>query len=135
MELLKKLTELSAVSGSEDNVYSLIKSELKAYADEIYTDVLNNIIVHKKGSGKKIMFSAHADEIGLMANYIDDNGFVRFAIVGGVDVYTSLYQRVKFKNGVTGTVCFENKTDIKKDLKPQNMYIDIGASSKKKPWL
>lgn len=130
MELLKKLTELSAVSGSEDNVYSLIKSELQAYADEIYTDVLNNIIVHKKGSGKKIMFSAHADEIGLMANYIDDNGFVRFAIVGGVDVYTSLYQRVKFKNGVTGTVCFENKTDIKKDLKPQNMYIDIGASSK-----
>lgn len=130
MELLKKLTQVSAVSGSENNIFSLIKSELEPYADEIYTDALNNIIVRKKGYGKKLMFSAHTDEIGLMANYIDDNGFVRFALVGGVDVYTSLYQRVVFHNGTVGTVCFENKTDIKKDLKPQNMYIDIGASSK-----
>lgn len=130
MELLKNLIDISAVSGSEDNIFSIIKSELELYADEIYIDALKNIIVHKKGNGKKMMFSAHTDEIGLMANYIDDNGFVRFALVGGVDVYTSLYQRVVFQNGTVGTVCFENKTDIKKDLKPQNMYIDIGASSK-----
>ena len=130
MELLKKLTSVSAVSGSENILYDLIKSELGDYSDEIYTDALNNIVVHKKGYGKKIMFSAHTDEIGLMANYIDDNGFIRFALVGGVDVYTALYQRVKFQNGTIGTVCFENKTDIKKDLKPQNMYIDIGVSSK-----
>ena len=130
MELLKKLTSVSAVSGSEDNIFSLIKSEAESYADEVYTDALNHIIVRKKGVGKKIMFSAHTDEIGLMANYIDDNGFVRFALVGGIDVYTALYQRVVFANGTIGTVCFENKTDVKKDLKPQNMYIDIGATSK-----
>ncbi len=130
MELLKKLTSVSAVSGSENNIFSLIKSELEPYADEIYTDALKNIIVRKKGNGKKVMFSAHTDEIGIMANYIDDNGFVRFALVGGVDVYTALYHRVVFQNGTVGTVCFESKTDIKKDLKPQSMYIDIGASSK-----
>ena len=130
MELLKKLTEVTAVSGSENNIFDIIKSEAKPFADEIYTDAMNNIIVRKKGYGKKIMLSAHTDEIGLMANYIDDNGFVRFAPVGGVDVYTSLYQRVVFENGTKGTVCFENKTDIKKDLKVQNMYIDIGAQSK-----
>lgn len=130
MELLKNLTSTSAVSGSEENVFSLIKSEIEPYADQVYTDALNNIIVHKTGKGKKLMFSAHTDEIGIMANYIDDNGFVRFALVGGVDVYTALYKRVVFQNGTVGTVCFENKTDIKKDLKPQNMYIDIGAKSK-----
>lgn len=130
MDLLKKLTEVTAVSGSEKNIFDIIKSELSAYADEIYTDAMSNIIVHKKGYGKKLMLSAHTDEIGLMANFIDDNGFVRFAPVGGIDVYTSLYQRVSFENGTKGTVCFENKTDIKKDLKVQNMYIDIGASSK-----
>ena len=130
MELLKNLTSTSAVSGSEYNIFSLIKSEVEPYADQVYTDALNNIIVHKKGTGKKIMFSAHTDEIGIMANYIDDNGFVRFALVGGVDVYTALYKRVVFQNGTVGTVCFENKTDIKKDLKPQNMYIDIGVDSK-----
>ncbi len=130
MELLKKLTEVSAVSGSEDNIFSLIQSELEPYADEIYVDALKNIVVRKKGNGKRLMFSAHTDEIGLMANYIDDNGFVRFAVVGGVDVYNSLFQRVVFSNGTVGTVCFEGKTDIKKSLKQQNMYIDIGASSK-----
>jgi len=35
-----------------------------------------------------------------------------------------------FPNGTVGTVCFERKTDIKSSLKPQNMYIDIGASTK-----
>ncbi|MBQ6895072.1 MAG: M42 family metallopeptidase [Clostridia bacterium] len=130
MELLKKLTHITAVSGNEESIFSNIVSELGDYADEIYTDSLNNIIVHKKGDGKKLMFSAHTDEIGIMANYIDDKGFIRFATIGGVDLYTSLYQRVVFQNGTIGTVCFENKTDIKKDLKIQNMYIDIGASSK-----
>ena len=130
MELLKKLTQITAVSGSEESIFKIIKSELEGYDVEIHTDNLSNIIVHKKGSGKKLMLSAHTDEIGLMANYIDDSGFVRFATVGGVDVYSSLYQRVVFPNGTVGTVCFENKTDIKKDLKIQNMYIDIGAQSK-----
>ncbi len=130
MNLLKNLCESCAVSGSESNLFSLIKSEVEPYADEVYTDSLDNIIVHKKGHGKKLMLSAHTDEIGLMVNYIDDNGFLRFSLVGGVDVYTAMYQRVRFPNGVEGTVCFETKTDVKKDLKPQTMYIDIGASSK-----
>jgi len=130
MELLKKLTQTCAVSGSENNLLDIISSELKGCADEIYTDAMENIIVRKKGYGKTLMLCAHTDEIGLMANYIDDKGFVRFAPVGGVDVYAALYQRVVFSNGVVGTVCYEDKLDVKKDLKPQNMYIDIGAASR-----
>ncbi len=130
MNLLKNLCEQCAVSGSESNLFSLIKSEVEKYADEVYTDALNNLIVHKKGNGKKLMLSAHTDEIGVIVNYIDENGFLRFAPVGGVDVYGALFQRVRFENGVEGTLCFENKTDIKKSLAVQNMYIDIGAASK-----
>ena len=74
MEFLKNLTQTVAVSGNEENIFSLITTELNGFADEIYTDNLNNIIVHKKGNGKKLMFSAHTDEIGIMANYIDDKG-------------------------------------------------------------
>lgn len=130
MELLKKLTQTTAVSGDENAVLSIIKNEIKDYVDEIYTDSLGNLIARKCGNGKKLLFSAHTDEIGLMANYVDDKGFVYFSSVGGVDVYASLYQRVVFANGVKGTVCFENKTNIKKDLKENVMYIDIGASDK-----
>ena len=92
MELLKKLTQTTAVSGSENAVISIIKNEIKDYVDEMYTDSLGNLIARKKGSGKKLLFSAHTDEIGLMANYIDDKGFVYFSPVGGVDVYASLYR-------------------------------------------
>jgi len=130
MELLKKLTQETAVSGSESNLFELIKAEIKDYTDEIYTDSLGNLMAHKKGDGKKLLFAAHIDEIGVMVNYIDDNGFVRFAPVGGVNLNAALYQRVVFENGTVGTVCFEEKTDIKKDLKVSTMYIDIGASSK-----
>lgn len=130
MQLLNKLTQISGVSANEDKISQLIINEIKDYCDEYYTDNLGNLIVHKNGDGKKVLISAHMDEIGLMANYIDDKGFVRFASVGGVDVYTALYQRVVFSNGVEGCVCHESKTDLKKDLKFTNMYIDIGASSK-----
>ena len=130
MELLKKLTQTTAVSGSENNLFELIKSEIANYVDEVSTDALGNILAHKKGDGKKLLFSAHVDEIGVMANYIDDNGFVRFAPVGGVNLNSALYQRVVFENGTVGTVCFEQKSDLKKDLKVSTMYIDIGADSK-----
>jgi len=130
MELLKKLTSANAVSGSENSVHALITKEVSPYVDEIYTDSLGNLIAHKKANGKKLMLSAHVDEIGLMANYIDENGFVRFSPVGGVDIYASLYQRVVFENGTVGVVSFENKSDVKKDLIISTMYIDIGASDK-----
>ncbi len=130
MELLKKLTQLSGVSANENTVADLIINEIKDFSDEYYRDDLGNLIVRKKGSGKKVLFAAHMDEIGLMANYIDDKGFIRFAPVGGVDAFAALYQRVVFANGVEGCVCFESKNDVKKDLKFSNMYIDIGASGK-----
>ena len=76
MELLKQLTQATAVSGSENAVISIIKNELKDFVDEMYTDSLGNLIARKQGNGKKLLFSAHTDEIGLMANYIDDNGFI-----------------------------------------------------------
>ena len=130
MELLKKLTQLNGVSANENTVAELIINEVKDFCDEYYSDNLGNLIVHKKGSGKKVLFAAHMDEIGLMANYVDDKGFIRFAPVGGVDAFASLYQRVVFANGTEGSVCFENKNDVKKDLKFSSMYIDIGASDK-----
>ncbi len=130
MELLKKLTSATAVSGSENSIHSIIEKEVSPYVDEIYTDSMGNLIAHRKANGKKLMLSAHADEIGLMANYIDDNGFVRFAAVGGVDLYSALYQRVVFENGTVGVVAYETKKDVKKELKNSTMYIDIGASDK-----
>ena len=96
MELLKKLTEAIAPSGSEEEAREVISSAIAPYVDEIYTDALGNLIAHKKGTGKKIMLTAHMDEIGVMATYIDDNGFVRFSPIGWLPPHYALYKKNPF---------------------------------------
>ena len=77
MELLKKLTSVWGPSGCEEKVTELIKNEISDFCDEIYTDSLGNLVCRKKGTGKKVMFASHADEIGIVVTFIDENGFLR----------------------------------------------------------
>ena len=130
MELLKKLTEAVAPSGAEEAVGAVIEEAIRPYVDEVYTDALGNLIAHKKGTGKKIMLAAHMDEIGVMATYIDDNGFVRFSPIGWLPPHYALYKKVYFTNGVVGVVGYEEKEKDLKDIKNSDLYIDIGVSSK-----
>ncbi|HAZ37148.1 MAG TPA: aminopeptidase, partial [Clostridiaceae bacterium] len=72
MELLNKLTAAFGPSGYEDEVADIIIDEIKPYVDEIKRDRLGNIIALKKGkTSKKIMTSAHMDQIGVMVSYIE----------------------------------------------------------------
>ncbi len=125
MELLKKLTQSFATSGNEEALAQIIIEEIKPFVDEVYTDALGNIVAHKKGGGKKLMLAAHLDEIGIMVTYVEKNGFLRFAPVGGVDANTLINRRVVFQNGTVGVVSCEANIDIKKELNFSKMYIDI----------
>lgn len=126
--LLKRLTDCFGVSGRESEVRELIREEASGFADEVYTDVLGNLIAHKKGGGKKIMLAAHMDEIGVAVTYIDESGFLRFAPIGGVYTKRLLNRRVCFKNGTVGVIDTETEN---KDLKLAKMFIDIGAPDRK----
>lgn len=129
LDLLKKLLEVYSPAGNETRVCQLIKEEVQDYADEIYTDALGNLIVRKKGEGKKILLAGHMDQIGLMVTYIDDKGFIRFTNIGGISPSVTFSQRVIFENGTVGVVGCE-KIDSLKDLTLDKLFIDIGASSK-----
>ena len=102
MEILRKLTQCDAPSGNEKPITELIASLTKDFADEIYTDVMGNLVVHKKGSGKKVMFAAHCDEIGIVVTYIEENGFLRFSDVGGLYTRHLNNRKVRFANGTIG---------------------------------
>jgi len=96
-EILKEISEASGVSGYEQETTQIIKKYFSKYCDEVTEDCLGNIVALKKGKGvnnKKIMLAAHADEIGLMIKNIDDNGFIQFTNIGGVDQRTLLCQEV-----------------------------------------
>ena len=127
MELLYRLSDAFGPSGNEEQIAKMVKDEIKDYVDEVYTDALGNLIAHKRGEGKKFMLAAHMDEIGIIVTYVEKNGFVRFAPVGGLDCYSMVNRQVVFENGTVGVVTYEEKIDIKKELNFSKMYIDIGA--------
>lgn len=127
MELLKELSLFYAPSGREKKLSEYIKNQVLNFADEIFTDSLGNLVVHKKGGGKKIMVSAHMDEIGVVVTYVEDSGYLRFSDVGGLYTKYLSGRRVIFENGTEGVIYTEPKNDKNSLLK---MYIDIGAKTK-----
>lgn len=127
IDIIKKLTEAYGPSGREEGIRDTIKKMIESYADEIIVDTLGNLIVRKKGPGKKIMLAAHMDEVGLIVTFIDENGFLRFSNVGGVSPHLLLGERVIFQNGAVGTIGCE-KLESMKDLKFSKLYLDIGVS-------
>lgn len=139
-DLLKKVTQAFGVSGNEEEIRDVINQEIKNYVDEIKVDNMGNLIAIKKGkntssnanfgTSKKIMLAAHMDEIGVIATFIDEKGFIRFSNIGGVSAYNAITQRVKFKNGTIGCINVEEKLEDYKNLKLDKMYIDIGCKNK-----
>lgn len=136
--LLKRLTEASGVSGNEKEVRDLIISEIKDHVDSIEIDNLGNLIAHKKGpkQSKKLMLAAHMDEVGLMVTHIDQSGLLKFIPVGGMDKRILVSKAVwvgKDKHyGVIGAkpIHLQARSEWQKPLNIEDLYIDIGASSK-----
>ena len=93
---LKEICEAPGVSGYEQPVAQLIKAGMRDYADEVREDRLGNLIF-LEGTGEnrpRILLAAHMDEIGFMITKIEENGFLRFAPVGGIDPRTIVGQEV-----------------------------------------
>ena len=136
---LKEFTDICSVSGDEGEIRAFIKSLIAPFADELTVDTMGNVIAFKKGtkpSGKKIIVSAHMDEVGFIVSDITDDGFVKFKSVGGIDPRIMLAQHVvigkKRVSGVIGikAVHLQTADERSRVLKESEMYIDIGATGK-----
>ncbi|MCK4956441.1 MAG: M42 family peptidase, partial [Candidatus Cloacimonetes bacterium] len=140
-QFFQDLVEAPSPSGFEQPAQEVYRNFVKEYADEVNTDVHGNVIAIKKGTGKlKFMVVGHADEIGLMVNYIDDNGFIRFLPIGGVDTGLLPGTRVDIygKNnelfrGVIGRkpIHLLKPEERTKAAKLEDLWIDFGAKDKK----
>ncbi|OHW62955.1 putative aminopeptidase YsdC [Andreesenia angusta] len=128
-ELMKRLVNAYSPSGDESEIAGIIEEELKDHVDEISRDSMGNLICRKVGGGKRIMVAAHMDQIGVMVTKIEDEGFLRFTNIGGIDPVLSLNQRVVFKNGTVGVIDKNGKAKTDK-LKLEDLFIDIGADGK-----
>ncbi len=129
LKLIKNLSEAYGPSGREEEVRSLIQEELKGKNLEVFTDALGNLVAVKEGRGKKIMVAAHMDEVGLMVTHVDEEGFLRFANIGGLQPASILGRCFLLPGGVKATAGVEKPEDLK-DLSFKKMYLDIGARDK-----
>ena len=134
LELQKQLVEVGLPSGFEKPQGRLLAQWAKPYVDEVFTDALGNVYCHKKGPGKRMMFPAHMDVIGLMVTFVDDKGFLRFEPIGGHSPASLIGTTVRLESGIRGSVWADATADIYKhgfgDVDIHDLFIDIGAESK-----
>lgn len=130
--LLEALCLAFGPSGRETAVADLIRKELEGTVDEIKTDALGNLIAIKrcgKPDAKRLMLASHMDQIGIIASYIDEKGFVRFQMVGGVSPHLSVARKVHFESGAVGVIGRESIDEIGK-LDAKHLYVDLGVKTR-----
>jgi putative aminopeptidase FrvX len=125
-DIIRKLTECYGPSGRETAVREAIRAELPKGLEQ-RVDALGNLIVRKKGSGKRVMLAAHMDEIGVVVTHVDQKGFLRFGAVGGVRLLPLLGTRVRFADGTPGVIGLEKVEDASRTPGMDKFYIDVGA--------
>ncbi|MBN2507690.1 MAG: M42 family metallopeptidase [Verrucomicrobia bacterium] len=140
LEFLETLINTPSPSGHETRGQRVWMDYVEPFAEETSSDAHGNCVaVLNKGGSPRLMLAAHADEIGLTVNYIDDQGFIYVRRLGGVDAAITKAQRVVIHTrhgpvkGVVGNVA-PHLTRNEGDPKPpkiHDLFIDIGASSRK----
>ena len=79
VDRIRELTEKRGAPGNEKEVRDYIIEQAKKYADEVKVDRLGNVIATKKGtsSDKKVLLTAHMDEVAFIAQGAEENGLIR----------------------------------------------------------
>jgi tetrahedral aminopeptidase len=139
-DLLKRLCETPGIPGREDAVRAVVREEMASIVDDVQVDALGNLIGTKRGgSGPKVMFAAHMDEIGFIVKHIDDNGFLRLQQLGGFDARVLPAQRCfvhpRDSEPLLGVMALESKPIhllAGEDIKPpkvEQIFVDIGFTA------
>lgn len=139
-DFLKAIQEAPSPSGFEQPVQRVVRERMEPFADAIETDVHGSVIVSLNPKGSpRVMLAGHCDQIGMMARYIDDNGYIFFAQIGGIDPSILPGSRVVVhtRHGPIDGVIGRKPIHV---LKPEErgakielreLWVDIGAKDKK----
>ena len=139
MAYLKKLCSLEGVSGHEEAVrrYILQVLEKSPARPEVTVDPLGNVLVRLQGERRAVrtlLFAAHMDEVGLIITGATEQGYLRFAAVGGIDARVLFGKRVRVngRSGVIGGKAVHLCSADEKKTPPEadSLLIDIGVDSR-----
>lgn len=137
---LRTLVNTPSPVGHETRGQRVWLDYAKQFADETFSDAYGNCVaVLNKGGSPRLMLAAHADEIAMAVNYIDDNGYLYVRKMGGVDAAITKAQRVVIHTakgpvkGVVGNVAPHLTLREEKEPKPpkiHELFIDIGVAKR-----
>jgi endoglucanase len=139
-QFFKELVEAPSPSGFEQPAQRVVRKALADVVDDMRTDIMGNVVAHIAGpeGAPRLMLAGHCDEVGFMVKYLDDQGYLFFAPIGGVDAHLVPGQRVSVhtKGGpVPGVVGKRpiHQIEVKdrdKVMPFKSQFIDIGCSDK-----
>ncbi len=134
-----RLLETPSPSGYEQAIQERVRAYLEPVADEIRTDVHGNVIAVKNRNGSpRLMLAGHCDQIGLLVQHIDSEGYLYVQPIGGWDPQVLIGQRMTVwtRGGpVPGLIArkpIHLLTDEERRQVPKlkDLWIDIGAKDK-----
>lgn len=138
VEFLKQLLAIPSPSSEEAAAARFWREEAGHFADKVYADVRGSSFAVLENGAPRILLAGHIDEIGLMISYIDDDGYLYFAGIGGWDSQVLVGQRVRLVGrsgevvGVIGKKAIHLMKPDERDRvsKIDDLWIDIGVKSR-----
>lgn len=139
LEFLKTLLTTPSPTGFEYRGQKVWKAFVAEFVDEVTSDTYGNVYATLNPEGSPmIMLTGHADEIGLMVNYIDGDGWIYYKQIGGVDPALVRGKRVNIHaeggtvRGVMAAppIHLSEKGGDSASPKHHENFIDIGVSSR-----
>jgi putative aminopeptidase FrvX len=139
LEFLKKILESPSPSGYERPVQEIVRQYVADFADRVTTDSHGNVIAVKNPQGAmRVMLAGHADQIGLLVQYIDGEGYLYCQPIGGWDPMQLVGQRMTVWTGagpLPGVIArkpIHLLTDEERKQVPKlkDLWLDIGAKDK-----
>ena len=143
IDLIRELSLTFGPSGCEDSVRALIEGQIKGVCDSMTVDNAGNLIAVIRGRGndydkknpRRVMLSAHMDEVGFMITAITEEGYLKFSPVGGIDLRVMPGRHVlvgddtRRYHGVIASKAIHLQTpeERTKTMPLDKLYIDIGA--------
>src|SRR5687767_11817317 len=139
MQFLQRLLLTATPSGAEQAGQHLVADYARDFADRIDPDVHGNLIIAVNRQGtRKVMLSAHIDQLGFVVKYITSDGYIYIDPMKGVDDAVLLGSLVTILGhsgpirGVFGRKPVHLQSSKEKGEVPlaEDMWIDIGAKSR-----
>ena len=147
---LRELIETPSPSGYERQIQSVVRRRVDDQADQIDIDSHGNLIAVKNpGAPLRVMLAGHCDQIGLIVQHIDDDGYLYVQPIGGWDPIMLVGQRAAVWTepagrapgeppacapvaGVIGRKPIHLLTEEERKQVPKlkDLWVDIGAKNK-----